>query len=133
VSFVRATFAVALANALRAAAGTIDGPAPSVFDHLPETCNPPALVVGWPIEVAFSTAGLALDTAQVPVTCVGPLPNGEATVDALSGLVCSVLASDPQVAHTVHVASATRQSGWRKTTIGGADVTAADVIITVNM
>jgi hypothetical protein len=129
----RATFAQALAATLQAAADDYgEAPPPSVFALPPETLNAPALVVGRPAEVLYGTGGLGVDVATVPVICLAAM-GGEDVVDALIAFVRGVLGDDPTVGGVAQIAYAPSERNWRAVRIGGADMLAADVSLTVQM
>jgi hypothetical protein len=133
VAWARSPFAQATADALTAGLAAYPlTPAPSVFAAPPLTLNPPALVVGRPTEVIYSTAGFWIDIATVSIVCLGAL-QGEDTIDALITYARGVVAADPRLAGVVQSVTASREQSWREVSIGGADFLAADLVLTVQM
>jgi hypothetical protein len=130
----RAAFAAAMAASLATAAETWPGapPAPTIYPRPPGTLNAPAIVVGRPTEVLYGVAGFAIDEATVPLVCIGAL-EGDDVVDALIAFCRTVVDVDPQVSGTVQIATAPREQSWRGVRIGGADLLAADLVLTVQM
>lgn len=127
----RSLVAPALADMLKAAQGETD--TASIFSAPPETLNPPAIVVGRPIETRFSTFALGIDETDLPVVCVGPFYAGEDIVDGLISFVCAAVLADRTINGTVPSCTAASSRNWRGVRIGGADMLAADVVLTVTM
>jgi hypothetical protein len=128
-------FAAALADTLQAASDAAEDAgelAPFVFGGPPQTLNPPAVVVGRPAEVLYSVASFSVDVATIPVICIGP-QEGEDMVDALIAFVRGVIADEATLAGTVQIVIAPSERNWRAIRVGGADLLAADVSLTVQM
>lgn len=131
MSWARAKFAAAMADSLESRAALLEAP-PAVFAAPPLTCNPPALVVGRPTEVVYGTGGLGIDVATIPIVCIGP-QEGEDVVDGLIATVRGVIAGDSSVGGAVQIVTAPSERNWRAVRIAGADLLAADVVLTVQM
>jgi hypothetical protein len=135
MTWQRAKFAAALADTLQAASDTAEEAgelAPFVYAAPPQTLNPPALVVGRPAEVVYSVVAFSVDLATIPVVCIGP-QEGEDMVDALIVFVRGVMQSDPTLAGMVQIVTAPSERNWRAIRVGGADLLAADVSLSVQM
>jgi hypothetical protein len=128
MAWQRAATAKALAELLREAQP--DDGAASVFSSPPETLNAPALIVGHPSDVRYSSQGFAMDEATLPVVCVGPL-TGDDVVDELIADVRAVVLANPKLDGTVASCVATGERNWRAIRVGGADFLAADVELTI--
>lgn len=129
MSWTRALVAQALAEVLKAAQAAEDGA--SIFAAPPETLNAPAIVVGRPIEVLYGTGGLSVDTATVPVVCIGPSLAGEDTVDALINFVRQAVGANVTLNGAVRSCTVTLERNWRAVRVAGADLLGADVVLTV--
>jgi hypothetical protein len=130
MSWDRAAAAKALAAELGTAVAAA-GETVTVFDKPPATLNPPAIVVGRPVNVDFSTVAPGIDTAQLPVACVGPV-DGEDRVSELIALVRGAV-FDSSLGGAVQVAFATAERNWRQINVAGADLLSAEVIYTIQM
>lgn len=128
MSWSRALAAAGLADAFKAA----DDGTTNIFPSPPMTLNPPAIVVGRPLEVRYAEAGLGVDAVELPVICLGPM-EGDDVVDALITFVRSVVMADPSVGRTLRSTSPSLQRNWRAVRIGGADYLAADVVLNIEM
>jgi hypothetical protein len=128
MTWSRALFAATAADMLKEAPG-VD--TVNVFPAPPLTLNPPALVVGHPLEVLYGTAALGVDEATIPIVCVGPL-GGEDTVDALLELVREVFAPGVMV-DGVQSCVVTAERNWGPARIGGAELLVANAELTVRM
>ena len=128
MSWSRALAATALADAFKSA----DDGTTNIFASPPMTLNPPAVVVGRPIEVRYATAALGVDAVELPVICIGPM-EGDDVVDGLIGFVRSVVMADPSVGGTFRSSPPELQRNWRALRIGGADYLAADVVLAIEM
>jgi hypothetical protein len=131
VSWRRSLVAPALADMLKAAQTETD--TASIFAAPPETLNPPAIVVGRPIEVRYSVFAFGIDETDLPIVCVGPFYAGEDIVDGLVAFVCGAVMGDRSINGTVASCTASSSRNWRGVRIGGADMLAADVVLTVTM
>jgi hypothetical protein len=131
MSWQRAPVAKALVIAMTVAAEAAADPV-AVFDRQPTTLNPPALVVGRPVEVRFSAFAYGIDEADLPVHAVGPA-DGDDRVSDLIGLCRQAVADDPTLGGTVTSCVASFERNWRWQTLGGVDLTVADVVLTVTM
>ena len=125
----RALVAPALADVLKAA--QVEGDTASIFSAPPETLNAPAIVVGRPIEVRYAVAGLGVDEADLPVICLAQMLAGEDAVDGLIAFVRAAVAPEPSLNGAVRICTATLERNWRAVRIGGADMMAADVVLTI--
>jgi hypothetical protein len=127
MTWTRSTAAPALAAALENQSdGTV-----AIYAAPPATLNVPAAVVGHVLDVTYATAGLGLDTVQLPVICVGQLFDGEEQLEELTALVRSAVVADPQLAGTVSSVTANGERNWRAVKIGGADFMAVDVVLDI--
>lgn len=131
MTWQRGPVAEALAACLRQAA-EVAGDYAGVFDRQPTTLNPPALVVGRPVEVRYSAFALAIDEADLPVHCVGPA-DGDDRVSELIALCRLATGGNPTLGGVVQSIRASFERNWRTQTLGGVDLTVADVIFTVTV
>jgi hypothetical protein len=129
MSWSRSLVAAALADVLKAAQGPEDNA--SVFASPPETLNTPAIVVGRPIEVLYGVGAFAVDTATLPVVCIGPFLTGEDVVDALITFVRQTIGPATSLNGAVRSCTVTREANWRAMRVAGADLLGADVVLTV--
>jgi hypothetical protein len=104
----------------------------AVFDRQPSTLNPPAIVVGRPLEVAFDSFAFAIDEATLPVGCCAGAGDGD---DRVAELIAYVRAAvdDPTLGGVVQNIDDNFERNWRNLTLGGVELVAADVIFTVTM
>jgi hypothetical protein len=124
----RATVTASLAQLLSAAlAGAV-----TVFDRPPLSLNVPAVVIGRVEQVQYGTPSLGIDTATLPVHCVGAI-DADDTVDALKAAVRLAVFNDWTIAGTVQRATCTEERNWRNVPVGGAEVLAVDLIIQITM
>lgn len=130
MSWRRALVAPELADMLKAAQGDAD--TASIFSAPPETLNAPAIVVGRPLEVRYGVGGLGVDEADLPVVCLASALSGEDTVDDLISFVRAAVLADPSVSGAVQRCTATGERNWRMVRIGGAELLAADVVLTIS-
>jgi hypothetical protein len=118
-----------LGEAIATALGSVGVP---VYPTPPPNMNPPALVVGYPSEIDFSTTSIALDTATVSVICaVGYL----APIGDLSKLLAdarAAISADPSLGGAVARATPTRARGIQTAQVGGIDVLIAELVLTVD-
>jgi hypothetical protein len=128
VSWQRALVAAALADTLKTAQGSDD--TAGIFSQPPETLNAPALVVGRPTEVLYGVAGLGMDQATIPVICIGP-STGDDIVDGLIHFVREAVRADVTLSGAVPSCICTSERNWRPVRIAGADLLAADVVLTI--
>lgn len=128
MSWQRAKVAEAIAAVLREAQG--DGDTASVFSAPPETLNAPAIVIARPTEVLYGTAGMSVDTATIAVVCLGP-STGDDMVDGLITFVRDAIGAEVTLDGAVPSCTVTSERNWRAVRIGGADMLAADVVLTV--
>jgi hypothetical protein len=126
MSWDRLSTAPALADALNTTASELV----SVFDTPPPTLNPPALVVGRPVVVRYSTFALGVDEVELPVVCLGPL-DGEVLVNELSAMVRTAVVREPTLGGTVKGATAMEERNWRSIVIAGTSCLAVDVILSI--
>ena len=117
--------------ALVAALQSTMGETVFVFGKPPQTLNPPAVVVGRPVEVLYSTSALSIDEVTLPVLCVGP-GDGE---DIIDGLIAQVRASltDPRLGGAVQSCVASAERNWRNLVLAGVDILQAEVTLTIRM
>ena len=128
MSWARALVAGAVADVLKAAQSDTD--TFSVFANPPETLNAPAIVVGRPTEVRYNIGAFGIDEATLPVVCVGP-SGGDDVLDALITFVRTAIGADVTLGGVVPSCIVTAERNWRPTRIGGADLMAADVVLSV--
>lgn len=130
MSFNRATVAPALANVLDEARA--EGDTFSVFSAPPESLNAPALVVGRPIEVRYGVFAMNVDEAELPVICIGQFLSGEDVVSGLIAFVRRTVQANNTLGGAVPSCVATLERSWRAIRVGGTDLLAADVVLTIN-
>jgi hypothetical protein len=123
----RAQAAAAIAGVLETVDQTV-----AVFAAPPETFNGPAFVVGYPRTVAYDSPTFAIDLAELPTLAAVGL--GEIDrADLLLEQAKKAINADPTLGGAVQHARVTSQENWRRLTVGGADLLAADLIVTVRM
>ena len=127
MSWSRAAAAEAVAHAI----GVACGETVTVFAKPPQTLNPPAIVVGRPVEVRYSDFALAVDDAELPVVCVGAA-DGDDTVDQLVALVRSSF-PDPTLGGAVASCTTSLERNWRNVNIAGIDLLQAEVVLAIRM
>jgi hypothetical protein len=127
MTWSRGPFVAALVPALQASLGD------TVYVHPkpPTTLNPPAVIIGRPLEVVHSTAGFGVDTISIPVHCLGPL-DGDDMVESLTAGVRGALA-DPSLGGAVQSVTGQADRNWHNLNVAGADLLQADAILTVQM
>jgi hypothetical protein len=128
MSWSRAECAAALAAAIQ----TQIGETVFVYPRPPFTLNPPAIVVGRPNEVRYSTFAFGIDEADVPVLCVGAA-DGEDIVDGLIQAVRAAVNADLTLGGVVQCVGDTRERNWRNLNVAGIDVLQAEVQLTIQM
>jgi hypothetical protein len=128
MSWSRADAAAALTAVLQTAMGETV----FVYPKPPGTVNPPAVIVGRPSEVRYSTVAFGIDEATLPVTCVGPV-DGDDAVDQLVGAVRAALLPDPSLGGVVQACWPADERAWRQASVAGVDVLLADVNLTIQM
>jgi hypothetical protein len=124
--------AQALASAIEATIVGADDIA-AVFDRQPSTLNPPAIVVGRPSEVAYGAFALSIDQATLPVACVAGSGDGDDRVAELADYVRHTVDGDATLGGVVQSVVASFERNWRNLTLGGVELVAADVVLTVTM
>jgi hypothetical protein len=127
MAWSRTTATQALVAALQVTAGE----SVWVYGKSPNTVNPPAIVVGRPTEVVYATAGFGIDSATLPVLCVGPV-DGEDMVDGLIAMVRAAL-SDPSLGGAVQSVYAEAERNWHNLNVAGADLLQAEVTLIIQM
>ena len=128
MSWSRSLAAAALADAFKSA----DDGTTNIFASPPMTLNPPAVVVGRPLEVRYATGGLGVDEVELPIVCLGPM-EGDDVVDGLITFVRGVVMADPSAGSVLRTTWPSLQRNWRAVRIGGADYLAADVVLNIEM
>jgi len=127
VSWDRTVAVPALVDAIEVASGQTV----FVFDRPPTTINPPAIVVGRPVEVIYATAWFSVDEATLPVLCVGA-GDGDDTVDDLIAVVRAAV-KDPGLGGAVQSVVASAARNWRNLVVAGVDILQAEVTLTIQM
>ena len=131
MTWVRASAQPALVAAIQVQAGTTC----SVLDRPPTTVNPPLIVVGRPSQVLYSTPSFGIDTATVPIACIGAADSDE-QVDALVTIVRAIAdpaLSDITLGHVVQLVGDVAERGWRNLVIAGVDILQATVDLSITM
>ena len=127
MSWDRTVAVPALVNAIDVASGgTV-----FVFDRPPTTLNPPAVVVGRPVEVLYATAGFSVDETTLPVLCVGAAEDDD-TVDDLIGVVRAAVKT-PGLGGAAQSCVASAARNWRNVVLAGVEILQAEVILTIQM
>jgi hypothetical protein len=104
----------------------------SAFATPPETLNPPAYVCGYPRTVTYATSSFGIDLVEFIVGAyAGPFDPD--TLDELLAQGRSALDAAPNLSGTVQVAQVTTQSNWRRLSVAGAEVLAADLTLEIRM
>jgi hypothetical protein len=124
---VAKALAESIAQIVEAAGDTV-----GVFDRQPSTLNPPAIVIGRPIEVAYDAFAFGIDAAELPVGCVAGAGDGDDRVAELIAYVRAA-ADDVTLGGVVQSLDDNFERNWRNLTLGGVELVAADVIFTVTM
>jgi hypothetical protein len=127
VSWNRVGAVQAIVAALQQTAGDLA----FIFDKTPQTINPPALVVGRPLEVGYSSAAFGIDEATLSVICVAAA-DGEDVIDQLITLVRASF-PDPSLGGAVQSCVCTNERNWRNATVSGIDILQAEVILSIQM
>jgi hypothetical protein len=122
----------AAAAAITAVLQTAMGETVFVYPKPPGTVNPPAVIVGRPASVRYSTVAFTIDEAILPVSCCGPA-DGDDMVDALVTAVRHALTADQTLGGAVQACWPADERAWRQASIAGVDVLLADVNLTVQM
>ena len=122
--------APALAQAFTDAA-TAAGSLATIFAKPPATLNPPAIVIGRPTEVRYSTIAFAIDDCSLPVLCIGAV-DGEDDVAALIDLVRGAI-TDATLGGAVQTAFPAVERNWRQINVAGADLLQAEVTFSIQM
>ena len=73
---------------------------------------------------------MSVDTATLPVICLGA-STGDDVVDSLISFVRQVIFNNVTLDGEVPSCLATSERNWRAVRIGGADMLAADVVLTI--
>lgn len=116
----------ALADAVAAAGETI-----TVYNQPPGTLNPPAIVIGRPVEVRYSTIAMNIDECSLPVLCVGPVDGEDRVAQIITFIRQNVTNTD--LGGTVQIAYPAVERNWRQVNVGGADLLQAEVTFTIQM
>jgi hypothetical protein len=127
VSWDRAQVSAALVDVL--------GPATGVTVHAapPEVLNPMCVVVSRPQPVVFSTVGLGVDEATLPLVIVGGLES-EDRIEALKTACRQTIMADPTLGGAVPNCYPTEERNWRNVTgAGGIQLLLVELILTVQM
>lgn len=123
----RATCAAAIAAVLTPIDDTV-----AVFAAPPETFNAPAFLVGYPRRVDYDSSTFGVDLVELPTAATAGI--GEiGRVDQLLEAAKGALNADPSLGGAVQHCRVTSQENWRRLTVGGADLLAADLIVTIRM
>lgn len=127
MTWSRAPFVAALVPALQSSLG--DG----VFVHPkpPSTVNPPAVIVGRPVEVVHATAGFGVDTITIPVHCMAALDGDDLVEQLLAGVRAGL--HDPSLGGAIQSVTVEADRNWHNLNVAGADLLQADAILTVQM
>jgi hypothetical protein len=129
VSWSRTDCAAALAAAIQAQFGETV----VVYPKPPQTINPPAIVVGYPAEVRYTTFAFGVDEADLPVLCIGPLDGPEMVDDLIQGVRAAVNGPDLTLGGVVQGVGDTFERNWRPLNVAGIDVLQAEVALTIQM
>jgi hypothetical protein len=104
----------------------------NVMEHPTFTVNPPAIVVGRPSEVRYSTAFFGVDDITLPVLCMAGAEQDDAVAE-LIGVVNAAVNADPTLGGVVPVADCTGERSWRVINISGAEYLGAEAIVEIQM
>jgi hypothetical protein len=124
-----------VAKALVAAIETqlsVESMSATVYDRPPFTVNAPAIVVGRPTEVRYSSFAISIDEVTLPLGCVGGADQDD-TVAELIAVVRAACAADPSLGQVVQDAHVSAERSWRNVKLAGADMLVADAIVDVIM
>jgi hypothetical protein len=127
MSWDRALVSAALVDVL--------GPATGVTVHAapPEVLNPMCVVVARPQTVAYSTVGLGVDEATLPVVIAGGVET-EDRIEALKTACRAAIMADPTLGGKVPNCYPTEERNWRNVTgAGGIQLLLVELILTVQM
>jgi hypothetical protein len=123
----RAPVATAIAGLL----GAID-PSVSAFATPPETLNPPAYVCAYPRRVEYNMASLGVDLVTFVVSAFAG-PTDPDTLDDLLSDAAAALNASPTLAGSVQEGHVSGQDNWRRFSLAGAEVLAADLTLEIRM
>jgi hypothetical protein len=118
----RTAVAAALAETLSAIDPTV-----SVYPTAPETFNPPVYVVGYPRLVLYANPTFNTDTATVPVMVGVGMAEAD-RADAMLGAARDAIEADITLGGVVVAVRVTEQSGWRRLSVAGSEILAADLV-----
>jgi hypothetical protein len=104
----------------------------TVYDRPPFSVNAPAIVVGRPTEVRYSTAAFSIDEVTLPLGCLGGADQDD-TVAELIAVVRAACDADPSLGQVVQDAHVSGERSWRNVKLAGTDVLVADAIVDVIM
>jgi hypothetical protein len=94
--------------------------------------NPPAVVIHRPT-VTYSTAGLGVDEASLPLIVVGGIES-EAALDALKETCRQAILADPSLRGSVQSGYPSEERNWRNYTgAGGIQILQVELVITIQM
>jgi hypothetical protein len=123
----------AVAQALQFAFTNATEGAVKVHERPPEVVNPPAVVIGRPVQVTYSTFALSVDEASLPVTVVGGIETEDAT-EALKETCRTAVLADATLGGAVQNCYPAEERNWRNLTgAGGIQLLLVDLILTVTM
>lgn len=130
MSWDRAAAAKALAACLTHAVQEV-GEAIAIFDKPPPSLNPPALVVGRPLQVQFSAYTISIDEAELPVSAVVGVDEDDRAAELLD--IARLAVADRTLGGVVQVCYPALERNWRNLNVAGTDLLAADVVFTIQM
>jgi hypothetical protein len=122
-----------VAAAIAAALETID-PSVAVFASPPETFNAPAYVVGYARRVDYRQHQFGSDVGQLPMFAACGLAETD-RVDTMLTQAYDTLTTvtDATFGGIVQLVDAGPQDNWRLLRVGGVDLVAADLLLTITM
>jgi hypothetical protein len=103
----------------------------SVFESIPFTLNPPALVIGR-ASGSYDLFALGVDELELPVIVIGAVSDDDGT-DALAEKVRLAVLGDPTLQATVHAAAPARRANPRNASIAGIEVQTTEVVLSIRM
>jgi len=121
-----------VAHAIADLLGAIDATV-KAYPAAPETFNPPAYVVGFPVSVVRGAGAMGVDVAQLPVAaCAGPTESFKP--NALLIAAIPALEADPTFGGVVIGSKVTNaQQSYRRLSVAGIEVLAADLLLEIRM
>ena len=131
MSWSRAPVAKALAEALTEQLELL-GIEATVLDRPTYSVNPPAIVIGRPTEVRYSTFAFGIDEVNLPVLCIGGAEQDDFVAELLA-VVRAACDADHTLGSAVPNCDCTGERAWRALNVSGADYLGAEASLAIQM